>query len=492
MDFLHREFKLAGKITRPHSELTVALDSYLDALVQEGLLVPDGKSNSREKADTYLGAWCSNSIGWMKRFFEEKTEEPIYQLTAEFEKALAFVEKATDERSFIGTESRLRTILEVLGNVVAGVDSDPKSRLEQLARQRTEIDEEIKSLEASPARATLSATQVRERFQLATQQLSQLKSEFRAVEDRFKSITRGVQQRIIAASDSRGEILQFALDSEDMLKHGDQGRSFFEFLKLIHSPESQDQINELVERLSEVEALAAEHDELAQLRTMVPTLIAEAEKILRTTQHLSTTLRRLLDARSTRHHQQLSKVLRDILGAAAEKAEEPPAEIGIEVEVELEIQCPMDRPFWSATDPFDEVDLQAAVADPAQQKAAMEQMLQLERLDWSEMRERVRNVTVGEQECALTTLLERYPIEAGAVEVLGYLQIAHDDGHRIDRTQTVQLKASQTGKFGRALSIPNVVFLPQKEDRDRGGSKSRSTSTGRAQKKRKTTTSTRP
>jgi hypothetical protein len=82
MDFLHREFKLAGQITRPHSELTVALDSYLDGLVQDGLLVPDGKSDSREKTDTYLNAWCSNSIGCLKRFFGEDAEEPIYKLTA--------------------------------------------------------------------------------------------------------------------------------------------------------------------------------------------------------------------------------------------------------------------------------------------------------------------------------------------------------------------------------------------------------------------------
>ena len=84
----------------------------------------------------------------------------------------------------------------------------------------------MQRIRIAPDAGKMSSTQVKERFVLASQQLQQLRSEFRAVEDRFKAITRGVQQKILSADDSRGDILQFALDSEDMLKHGDQGRSF--------------------------------------------------------------------------------------------------------------------------------------------------------------------------------------------------------------------------------------------------------------------------
>ncbi|MFN3192060.1 MAG: DUF3375 family protein [Aureliella sp.] len=467
VDFLRTEFKLAGQITRRHSELTIQLDAYLDQLTKDGLLVVDGKSDSREKADTYLSAWCSASIGWLKRFVEEDVEEPCYQLTAEFEKALDFVDRATRPAAFIGTESKMRTILEVLGDVVKGVETDPTERLRHLELEKQRLENEIQQLRNSPTQKTLNETQVRERFQLALQQLRQLKSEFRSVEDRFKAITRGVQQRILAASDSRGEILQFALDSEDMLKHGDQGQSFFEFLKLLHSPDNQDRINELIAQLNQIEALAEQEEDLQELRLMVPTLIAEAEKILRTTQHLSVTLRRLLDSRSTRHHQRLSHLLRDILGAAAAQSNTPPTEVGLDVEVELEVQCPFDRPFWSATEPFEEVELQPQQSDPEQQQAALKQLVELERLHWTQMRSRIREATSAGKECALSELLERFPIEAGAIEVLGYLQIAHDDGHRIDRTQTTQLPASATGRLGRQLTIPHVVFVPSANARTR-------------------------
>lgn len=461
VDFLNQQFKTAGVIVRKHSELALALDNYLDQTVSP--------SNSRDKADTYLAAWCSSSTGWLKRFIEADVSEPCYQLTAEFEKALAFVQRAARDEDFVGTESRLRAILETLGSVVTGVADDPNQRLARLQEQRAEIDRQIQRLQDPSLSPQMSSTQVRERFSLAYQQFQQLKSEFRAVEDRFKSITREVQKRILGAEQSRGDILQFALDSEDNLKQGDQGQSFFEFLKLIHSPTSQDRISQLVRQLSEIEALAHEQEGLDELRSLVPTLIAEAEKILRTTQHLSVTLRRLLDSRSTRHHQQLAHVLRDILGAAARRSEQPPTEIGIEVEVDLEIQSPMDRPFWSATEPFDEVELATVQATEQDTANALGQLAALERLDWQAMRRNISVLTGKDKEVQLAKLLARFPATAGAIEILGYLQIAFDDGHQIDPGQLVELKnfatapsdESPASPWRRKLTVPNVVFLPE-------------------------------
>ncbi len=462
VDFLHAQFKLAGQITRRHSELAAELELYLNQLSQNQALQADSRPKSQDQqAETYLASWCSSSIGWLKRFIDDQASEPSYQLTAEFEKALAFVQRASQDVTFVGTESRLRTILDVLNSIVAGSAEDPRVRERELEARKQAIERELAHLKQTPQASRLTDTQIRERFALATQQLQQLKSEFRAVEDRFKAITRKVQQKILSAEESRGDILQFALDSEDMLKQGDQGQSFFEFLKLLHSPSGQDRIARLVHGLGELEALASQHESLESLRTMVPTLIAEAEKILRTTQHLSITLRRLLDSRSTQHHQQLSKVLRDILSAAADRAENPPTDIGMDVEVELEIQSAMDRPFWEATQPFDEVELATADVDPQQQARAVAQLVALERMDWDTLRRNITTLTARDQSVSLAELLDKYPLRLGAIELLGYLQIAFDDGHRIDRNLTTLIAASPANPGG--FRIPQVVFLPEQQ-----------------------------
>jgi hypothetical protein len=57
----------------------------------------------------------------------------------------------------------------------------------------------------------------------------------------------------------------------------------------------------------------------------------------------------------------------------------------------------------------------------------------MQRLDWTGMRARVGELLEEDQESlTLPELLEIFPPDAGVVEVLGYVQIAHDDGHDVD------------------------------------------------------------
>ncbi|MCA9131744.1 MAG: DUF3375 family protein [Planctomycetales bacterium] len=461
--FLHQQFKASQRSTRQHSELTAALANHLQQLPpseSRSQSPADAGTGQADKAGAYLSNWCSAGTGWLTRFFDEQQPEACYQLTADTELVLSFVQRATAAPDVIGTQSRLRAILGLLQGVAEGSSSDPRQRMQQLQRQRAEIDRQLAQLAADPQLACMPASEAREQFALAAGQLEQLKSEFRAVEDRFKAITREVQQKVLSGEESRGGILSFALDAEDLLKSGEQGKSFFEFLKLLHAPRSQERIAEVVEQLTKLESLAAQHTELDAIRGMVPALLAEAEKILRTTQHLSATLRRVLDARSTRQHRQLAHLLRDIVALASRRAAHPPTEIGLDIEVELEIQSPFDHPFWTRPEPFEEVMLQPAEVDSAAQELALQQLTELHRIDWQTMRHNVTLATRSQGETTITQLLEQFPLQAGAIELLGYLQIAHDDGHRIDGGQRVEASWVGEGLERRRFRLPQVVFLP--------------------------------
>ncbi len=58
------------------------------------------------------------------------------------EKALGWV-RSLGEREFVGTESRLNIVFELLRQIVRGTEADPAVRLEELTRRRQEIDDEI-------------------------------------------------------------------------------------------------------------------------------------------------------------------------------------------------------------------------------------------------------------------------------------------------------------------------------------------------------------
>ncbi len=107
-------------------------------------------------------------------------------------------------------------------------------------------------------------------FQTAIQLLKGLQSDFRAVEERFQEIARDVQKLQSSGDDSRGRILGFALDAEDMLKQQDEGISFYAFAKFLLSPTQQNAVRKNIEEIQKLTALADQQDSLYRLRRMVP------------------------------------------------------------------------------------------------------------------------------------------------------------------------------------------------------------------------------
>ena len=102
----------------------------------------------------------------------------------------------------------------------------------------------------SDSASRYSPTRIREQFDLAVSLLRQLQGDFRAVEEKFKEITQQVQRRQAAGEDTRGGILEFALDAEDVLKREDQGVSFYEFVRFILSPAEQEKLQEITRALA--------------------------------------------------------------------------------------------------------------------------------------------------------------------------------------------------------------------------------------------------
>lgn len=91
---------------------------------------------------------------------------------------------------------------------------DPGVRLAHLHDERRRLDDEIARVQLDGVTTRYEPSAVRERFVMAVALLKELLADFRAVEDRFKEITRPVQQRQVDGKDSRGSILEYALDAE--------------------------------------------------------------------------------------------------------------------------------------------------------------------------------------------------------------------------------------------------------------------------------------
>lgn len=462
IDFLDRQFKQSGRIAIPHSDLLAGLVGYLEELQETH---PDALGG---KPDAYISDWCSRDTRWIQRFLEAGRIEPVYQLTPHTEDVFVFFDRVLNQDlGFVGTESRLKLVIETLSDLVVGSSDDPETRLNHLREERDKLQAEIELIEKDGQISKYQPAQIRERFSTAVSLLRQLQGDFRAVEDSFRDITTQVQQRQIGGQQTRGKILEFALDAEDLLKQEDQGVSFYEFVKLILSPSQTVRLEKVIREVRRVPELANQQEGLDSVRNMITLLQNEAEKVMRTNQRLSATLRRLLDVRAHAERQRIAKLLQEIQVLAADYAGAPDSsEIGVCLDLEIAIDMPFRRTFWIDPPRFASVDLSCYEPDADERRTAFQQLADMKCLNWQKMRDRIRHMLTIENAPTLSELLDVHPAEAGVIEVIGYIQIAAEDEHLIEprSTETVVVTSESTSNSSIVVTIPRVTFVPERRN----------------------------
>jgi hypothetical protein len=294
--------------------------------------------------------------------------------------------------------------------------------------------------------------------------LHELERDFRAVEERFKEITQDVQQKQMKGMDTRGGILGAAMDAEDALRTDDQGVSFYEFFKLIQSTEQQQQLRTIIQQLPEIRELAEQTEGLQAIRRMMPLLLSEAVKVTQTERRLSSTLRRLLDAKAHQESMRVAELLREIRGLAAAMATNPPRdEVAIEVDDAIALQSPVSRQFWTEPTEFEAIDLTEQMSDVDQRDEMFREFTKLHRIDFRAMRSQIHEATLTGGGVTLGELLDAAPPQSGVMDVLGYLQIAADDGHIIDHDlpQEVVIPSGIDGSRTLIVTVPRIIFVAQ-------------------------------
>ncbi len=457
IDFLNQSFKLGDAIAISQSDLRLRLAGFQEELHRNAPSIMVGPP------ERYLAQWVD--AGWLQRFLESGSPEAQYQLTSHAEEVIRFVDSSLARRQqLVGTESRLRMVIDALADIVRGASADPDRRLAFLKAQRDVIDREIAELEGGRSVQVYRPVQIRERFQTAVDLLKALQADFRAVEERFQAIARDVQLHQASGLDSRGKILSNALDAEDLLKQQDEGISFFAFVTFLISPAQQAALRKSIDEIQQLPTLADQGESLARLRRMVPSLLAEADKVMRTTARLSCSLRRLLDKRASAERQRLAEVLQRIMLNAVRLRNQTPADLAqLSPEVEINIASPMSRALWANTEQPHLEPLEPHVVDLSQVQTAAGMLAKMQRLDFRKLRQTIREGTYDGKVETLVDLLDRCPPQSGVVEILGYIQIAHDDGHKIDRSCTQSIQIEGTAGDGRALVVvvPQVTFVPK-------------------------------
>jgi hypothetical protein len=448
VSFVQRIFVEPNQRVVRQSDLVEALDDLLFAVREQ-------RSKAYPKsASEYLNDWAANERGWLRKFYPPGSDEPHFDLTPATERAVAWL-AGLGERSFVGTESRLLTLFELLRQISEGSQTDPQVRLRDLHRRRAELDAEIARAEAGEV-TLLNDTALKERFQQFTGLARELLADFREVEHNFRGLDRNVRERIALWDGSKGALLQQILGERDLIADSDQGRSFRAFWDFLMSQARQDELTQLLDRVLQL-APVAELKPDPRTRRVHYDWLEAGEHTQRTVALLSQQLRRFLDDQAYLENRRIMDLLRAIeAGALAVRAAMPAGEFMAIADTAASIELLMERPLYTPALKPSLANIRLEAGDEGLDAAALFSQFVI---DKAALARHLRQALQDRSQVTLRELLELRPLQQGLAELVAYLQMASAQATSVIDEEVEECVSwmAQDGRRKQAR-LPRVIF----------------------------------
>jgi Protein of unknown function (DUF3375). len=452
--FLHRVFVVPNVRVMAAADLAETLEDELFAL-REQL----GPAAFPKPALDYLNDWASPEKGWLRKFYAHGSDEPQFDLTPATEKAIAWLSTLA-ERSFVGTESRLLTLFELLKQMSEGSEADPEKRIAELRKRRDEIDAEIARVQSGDV-PLMDGTALKDRFQQFMQLARELLTDFREVEHNFRLLDRRVRERIALWEGAKGALLEEIMIDRDVITDSDQGKNFRAFWDFLMSSRRQEELSELLDRVLALPPVADLKPDVRTRRVHYDWLEA-GEHTQRTVAQLSQQLRRFLDDQAWLENRRIMDILHGIEAKALALRENPPAGETMSIaEPAAGVELPMERPLYApALKPLiADIVLQAGEED-TDVAALYAQVV----VDTAQLARHIRHALQDRAQITLRELTETHPLQHGLAELVAYLQLGSESFKTVVDEATPDMIAWEApAKDGaavrKAARLPRVIFV---------------------------------
>ncbi|MBF9015971.1 MULTISPECIES: DUF3375 domain-containing protein [unclassified Oceanispirochaeta] len=448
--FLDLAFIQSNRREQSETELTLLLDDYLFQLRDAS-----GEDAFPREAGGYLDEWCRNDRAWLRKFYPQGSDEPHFDLTPAIEKALQWLESLT-ATTFVGTESRLMTCVDLLKQMVTGVEMDRDLRLAELREERASLDREIEAVKEGNM-PLLDDRELRERYHQFSLTARELLHDFRAVEHNFRELDRSVRERITAWSGDKGGLLDAIFGEEDAINNSDEGRSFQGFWDFLMSPESQEELTALLERVFSIKALG-EFQEDRRLRRIHFDWMAAGEQTQRTVALLSRQLRRYLENQNLHENRRITALLNSIEQGALELREDAPSSSSfMSVDhFKAALRMPMELPLFRI--PIKQ-ELNSRVEEAEKDEMDTSVLFSQVVVDKGLLKERILRSLNEKDHLTLKSLIKDHPLDEGLAELMAYVSLAEDDSHAyVSDEDRDSLEWTDREGRRRKAQMPRVYF----------------------------------
>ena len=454
VSFLHRVFVVPNMRLMAAADLAETLEDELYALRLHA-----GESAFPKPALDYLNDWAAPDKGWLRKFYRPGTDEAQFDLTPATEKAIAWLAQLS-ERQFVGTESRLLTLFDLLKQMSEGSEAEPAKRIAELHKKRAELDVEIAQVLSGNV-PLLDDTAVKDRFQQFMQGARELLTDFREVEHNFRQLDRRVRERIALWEGSKGALLEEIMGERDAITDSDQGKSFRAFWDFLLSSQRQEELTELLDRVLALPAVADLKPDTRTRRVHYDWMEA-GEQAQRTVAALSQQLRRFLDDQAWLENRRIMDILHSIESKALALREVSPAgNLMVMAEARADIELALERPlFTPAIKPvFANLVLQAGDEDIDPSKL-FDQVV----VDKARLTRHIRHALQERTQITLNELVIEQPLQHGLAELVAYLQLGSETFNTVvdeDTSEPIHwhTETSDGQPVRRSARIARVIFI---------------------------------
>ncbi len=452
--FLHRVFVVPNERVMAAADLAEALEDELYAL-----RLHLGEAAFPKPALEYLNDWAGPDKGWLRKFYRTGTDEAQFDLTPATEKAIAWLTQLS-ERQFVGTESRLLTLFDLLKQMSEGSEADPAKRIAELHKKRDDIDAEMARVLAGDV-SLLDDTAVKDRFQQFMQGARELLTDFREVEHNFRQLDRRVRERIALWEGSKGALLEDIMGERDAIGDSDQGKSFRALWDFLLSSRRQEELTNLLDQVLALPAVAELNPDTRTRRVHYDWMEA-GEHTQRTVAALSQQLRRFLDDQAWLENRRIMDILHGIESKAlALRSTAPTGPVMEMAAASADIVLAMERPlFTPAIKPMiTEIILQAGDED-IDPSRLFEQVV----VDKARLTRHIRHALQDHTQISLRELVANQPLQQGLAELIAYLQLGSEVFSSVvdeDTTESIRWQtADMEGQtLIRSARLPRVIFM---------------------------------
>lgn len=447
--FIHKTFIAPNHRRMSRADLASALEDFLFALRET-----EGEDAFPRRAEAYLDDWASEEKGWLRKFYPQRSDEVYYDLMPWVEKALTWLESLI-QRSFVGTESRLMTIFELLNQMVRGTEVDAAVRIQALEKQKADIEAELVRVREGSL-DVLDDTSLKDRFLQVHKTARELLSDFREVEYNFRHLDQKTREQIALWEGSKGMLLDDFFGERDVIADSDQGKSFNAFWDLIMSPARQEELSDLLHRVFELEAVKALSPDKRLKRVHYDWLEA-GEHTQRTVAKMSGQLRRYLDDQAFLENKRIMQVIQRIESRAVQVKDNSPGKGFMVIDDSHPGICfPMERPMY--TFPVKPV-IEATVALGDGSDIPSDLLYAGVFVDRLKLKGIIRNCLQARDQVSLDQILAEHPLEKGLAELVAYLSLAGSDDKAVF-DDTLKQRVTWTDDHGvvRQAEFCAVIF----------------------------------